>query len=148
LDTSYLFISHNLSNARYFAGKIGGRIGVMYLGEIVEIGPAEEIINNPQHPYTKVLKWATASLETDQEDEDSPIRGIDIPDPIDPPSGCRFHTRCPEARDTCTRETPELSHDGVEGDHGVACFRDYPGDHPYWNSEPLGEPEPRSAGKD
>jgi peptide/nickel transport system ATP-binding protein len=135
-DTSYLFISHNLSNARYFAGNAGGRIGVMYLGKIVEIGPAEQIINDPQHPYTKVLKWSTADLDVDQEAEDPPVRGIDIPDPIDPPSGCSFHTRCPEAREYCAQEEPVVEGDGND-DHSVACFRQHDRGHPYWSSEPL-----------
>ena len=136
-DTSFLFISHNLSNARYFAGKIGGRIGVMYLGEIVEVAPAEELIRNPKHPYTQVLMWSTADLEIEAEAEEPPIRGIDIPDPVNPPSGCRFHTRCPEAREVCTRQEPEIGSDGSGGDHNVACFRDRGADHPYWESEPL-----------
>ncbi|QLH82050.1 ABC transporter ATP-binding protein [Halosimplex pelagicum] len=142
-DTSYVFISHNLSNARYIAGKAGGRIGVMYLGEIVEIGPAEEVIANPKHPYTKVLKWSTADLEADQTVEDPPIRGIDIPDPVDPPSGCRFHTRCPEAREACTQEQPGL--DGSDSEHGVACFREYGEDHPYWESEPISGDEDQDS---
>lgn len=93
--TSYLFISHNLSNARYLAKTAGGRVGIMYLGELVEIGPAEEVLQNPKHPYTKVLRWATADLDPDGEVEEPPVRDIDIPDPVNPPSGCRFHTRCP-----------------------------------------------------
>ena len=139
--TSFLFISHNLSNARYLAGKAGGRIGVMYLGELVEIGPAEEIIENPQHPYTKVLKWSTPKLEG-QDVKEPPIRGIDIPDSVDIPSGCRFHTRCPDAREVCTRQAPELTRGAVESadrDHCTACFRDYPADHEYWESDPLEE---------
>jgi peptide/nickel transport system ATP-binding protein len=135
-DTSYLFISHNLSNARYFAGKVGGRIGVMYLGEIVEIGPAEEVIRNPKHPYTKVLRWSTPDMDIDAErTSDPPIRGIDIPDPVDPPSGCRFHTRCPEAREVCTQQHPEVDGDGSDS-HTAACFRDDE-DHEYWNSDPI-----------
>jgi peptide/nickel transport system ATP-binding protein len=133
-DTSFLFISHNLSNARYFAGKVGGRIGVMYLGEVVEIGPAEDIIEDPKHPYTQILKWSTADLTMDETVEDPPIRGIDIPDPVDPPDGCRFHTRCPEAREVCKQETPTLESDD---EHAVACFRSREGTHPYWDSEPL-----------
>lgn len=135
-DTSYLFISHNLSNARYFAGKSGGRIGVMYLGEIVEIGPAEEIINNPQHPYTKVLMWSTTDLEVNRKSSDPPIRGIDIPDPVNPPSGCRFHTRCPEAREICKEKLPTLD-GGKEYDHETSCFKAYGDGHAYWDSEPL-----------
>ncbi|MFB6152288.1 MAG: ABC transporter ATP-binding protein [Haloarculaceae archaeon] len=135
-DTSYLFISHNLSNARYLAGKVGGRIGVMYLGEIVEIGPAEEIIENPQHPYTKILKWSTTNIDPEQEESgDPPIREIDVPDPVDPPSGCRFHTRCPEAREVCRRQEPSVDPDA---DHRVACFRPDES-HEYWDSEPMEE---------
>lgn len=137
-STSYFFISHNLANARYLAGSVDGRIGVMYLGKIVEIGPAEEIIRNPKHPYTKVLKWSTASLHTEREDSEPPIRGIDIPDSVNPPSGCRFHTRCPEARKTCTQQTPKLENsEQAWGAHSVACFREYGDDHEYWKSEPL-----------
>jgi peptide/nickel transport system ATP-binding protein len=134
--TSYLFVSHNLSNARYLTEKAGGRIGVMYLGKLVEIGPPEQIIENPQHPYTQVLKWATPSLDPDQEETDEvPVRSIDIPDPVDVPSGCRFHTRCPEAREACTKQSPE-SFDAGE-DHEVACFRECDRSHEYWSSEPL-----------
>jgi peptide/nickel transport system ATP-binding protein len=132
--TSFVFISHNFSNARYLAAKAGGRIGVMYLGEIVEIGPAEEIIKNPQHPYTQVLIWSTAEMDAEQEARDPPVRDIDIPDPVDPPSGCRFHNRCLEAREVCTRETPTL--EGGTEDHGIACFRNYD-DHEYQSSDPL-----------
>ena len=143
-DTSYLFISHNLSNARYFAGKVDGRIGVMYLGELVEIGPVDQVINDPRHPYTKVLLWSTADLDMEEEAEEPPIRGIDIPDPEDPPSGCRFHTRCPEAREACREQTPGLG-EGAVADHGVACFREYGEDHPYWDSEPLADDEADSS---
>ncbi|MDS0300325.1 ABC transporter ATP-binding protein [Halogeometricum sp. S1BR25-6] len=134
-DTSYLFISHDLANARYLAGNAGGRIGVMYLGQIIEIGTVEEILRNPQHPYTKVLMWATADLDSGGENEEPPIRGIDIPDAKNPPSGCRFHTRCPEAREVCTEREPE-QFDSAEG-HSTACFRVCDDDHPYWESDPL-----------
>lgn len=99
IDTSFVFISHDFSNARYVAEKAGGRIGIMYLGDLVEIGTAEQILRNPQHPYTKVLSWATPYLDPELAEkaqaEKPPVRDIDIPDPINPPSGCRFHTRCP-----------------------------------------------------
>jgi peptide/nickel transport system ATP-binding protein len=136
-NTSYLFISHNLSNARYLAGHADGLIGIMYLGRLVEIGPAERILENPQHPYTKVLMWATPDLDPDVEVEDPPVRDIDIPDPVNPPSGCRFHTRCPEAREVCARQSPELLEE-ENPDHRTACFRSED-DHEYWESEPLGE---------
>ncbi|WP_415383323.1 ABC transporter ATP-binding protein [Halosimplex sp. TS25] len=139
-DTSYLFISHDLANARYLAGNAGGRIGVMYLGQIIEIGTVEEILRNPQHPYTKVLMWATADLDAGDETEEPPIRGIDIPDAKNPPSGCRFHTRCPEAREICTEREPE-QFDFEEG-HSTACFRVCDEDHPYWESESITEEPP------
>ncbi|MXV60499.1 dipeptide ABC transporter ATP-binding protein [Natronorubrum sp. JWXQ-INN-674] len=137
-DTSFLFTSHNLSNARYLSASVDGRIAVMYLGEIVEIGPGEEVISNPKHPYTKILKWSTEDIDTEGEVAESPLREIDIPDPIDPPSGCSFHTRCPDARKACTEHDPLLTHDDSSAHH-AACFREYPEDHPYWDSEPLSE---------
>lgn len=136
-DTSFLFISHDLSNARYLTENADGRIGVMYLGQIVEIGPVKEVLQNPKHPYTKILRWATADIDPDaRQDEDVPIRTIDIPNPVNPPSGCRFHTRCPKAREVCTQEEPGLRTDTEDQDHCAACFRNQP-DHEYWESEPL-----------
>ncbi|WP_207592804.1 oligopeptide/dipeptide ABC transporter ATP-binding protein [Halomontanus rarus] len=142
-NTSFVFISHDFANARYFAGKVGGKIGVMYLGELVEFGPAEEVIRNPQHPYTKVLSWATPTLDPDlaaEESMDPPVRKIDIPDPVNPPSGCRFHTRCPDAREACARESPSLQRG--ETDSLVSCFR-MDDQHEYWNSDPFeGDDDP------
>ena len=136
--TSYLFISHDLSNARYIAEKTGGRIGVLYLGELVEIGPPEQIINDPQHPYTQALRWATPELNPqDERDTEAPIRKIDIPDPENPPSGCRYHTRCPEAREVCAEQAP-ATYDAptdVESHRGT-CFR-MVDDHEYWDSDPI-----------
>jgi peptide/nickel transport system ATP-binding protein len=142
-DTSYLFISHNLSNARYLAEQADGRIGVMYLGRLVEIGTPEEIVRNPKHPYTKVLKWATPTLSLlDEEEGSPPVRAVDIPNATDPPSGCRFHTRCPFARETCTEEIPPL--ESADDGQPAACFRQYD-DHPYWDSEWLDEEAARDA---
>jgi peptide/nickel transport system ATP-binding protein len=138
VSTSFLFISHDFSNARYLAEKAGGRIGIMYLGRLVEIGPADTVLQNPRHPYTKVLAWATPPLDPElarkAQRTDPPVRDIDIPDPKNPPSGCRFHNRCPEAREACTQETPDL----LETDIGTrsACFR-IDDTHGYWNSDPL-----------
>ncbi|WP_415381900.1 ABC transporter ATP-binding protein [Halosimplex sp. TS25] len=141
-DTSYIFISHDLANARYLAKRAGGRIAIMYLGEIVEIGPPEEILNNPTHPYTKVLKWSTPTVDPDlareRIQEDPPVREVDVPDPEDPPSGCKFHTRCPEAREVCTREEPGLYDTAGESD--AACFRALE-THEYWNSAELAGPD-------
>lgn len=138
VDTSFLFISHDFSNARYLAEKANGRIGIMYLGRLVEIGPADRVLQNPQHPYTKVLSWATPPLDPERAREaqrtDPPVRAIDIPDPKNPPSGCRFHNRCPEAREICSQETPSLF--GTETGRRAACFR-VEDDHAYWDSEPL-----------
>ena len=131
-NTSFLFISHDLANAHYLTDRSDGRIGIMYLGELVEIGPAQEILTNPQHPYTKVLLWATPDLDERGELSEPPMRALDVPDPSDPPSGCRFHTRCPKAREVCTKQSPELTGD----DHRSACFRTRD-DHPYWESQEV-----------
>jgi peptide/nickel transport system ATP-binding protein len=135
-ETAFIFISHNLSNARYIAGKTGGRIGVMYLGKIVEVGSVDKIINDPDHPYTRALRWATPELDPDEVDEsdEMPIRSIDIPDPEDPPSGCSYHTRCPEAREVCATDSPTPTR--TEDGHEVACFRSQD-DHDYWDSDPI-----------
>ncbi|GAB3670111.1 ABC transporter ATP-binding protein [Halopiger thermotolerans] len=141
-DTSFVFISHDLANARYLAGKSGGKIGVMYLGELVELGTAEEIIQNPKHPYTKVLQWATPELDPEQAEqamrESPPVRQIDIPDATNPPSGCRFHTRCPKAREACREQAPEFYESDSDQPHKTKCFRENP-DHEYWESEKLAE---------
>lgn len=134
-NTSFVFISHDLANAWYLTKKAGGRIGVMYMGEIVEIGPPEEIVLDPKHPYTKALSWAVSSLQDDKKSNESPLRSIDIPDQTNPPEGCRFHTRCSEAREVCTSVHPKTVVD-EESDHRVACFRTDP-DHEYWDSESI-----------
>nr|WP_245756949.1 oligopeptide/dipeptide ABC transporter ATP-binding protein [Halogranum rubrum] len=144
-DTSYLFISHDLSNARYIAEKTGGRIGVVYLGELVEIGPPEQILHNPQHPYTQALRWATPELELaagmgDDQTGGSPIRNIDIPDPTNPPSGCHYHTRCPEAREVCKTDSPASYQASDAESHRAACFRTLE-DHEYWNSDSIVDEE-------
>ena len=140
-NTSYVFISHDLSNARYFSQHGGGKIGVMYLGELVEIGPAEDVVNDPQHPYTNVLRWATPDL-VDRKTESPPMRKIDIPDPVNPPSGCRFHTRCPQAREACQRQQPEPI---SVGEQQVSCFR-MQEDHEYWSSPELTDEDDQSLG--
>jgi peptide/nickel transport system ATP-binding protein len=135
-DTSFLFISHDLSNARYIAEHAGGRLGVMYLGELVELGPADEVLRDPQHPYTKVLKWATPELGIDDGPTEPPVREIDIPDPVNPPAGCRFHTRCPNATEQCRTAAPDATTVDDAGAHQVACFR-ATDDDAYWNGTPL-----------
>jgi len=137
--TSYLFVSHNLTNARYMADKADGRIAVMYLGRIVEVGSAEEIINDPKHPYTQILKWASLPLDPDDArktiTEESPMMSQEAPDPRDIPSGCRFHTTCPKAHEVCTEVDPDLI-GGEEREHRAACFRE-DSTHEYWDSESI-----------
>jgi len=136
IDTSYLFISHDLSNARYISEKADGRVGIMYLGELVEVGSPERVLFDTKHPYSKVLRWATPDLKSDPDVSSvPPVRRIDIPDAVNPPSGCRFHTRCPEAREVCAQEPPRLL-ETDDGDRRVACFRAEP-DHEYWDSDPI-----------
>lgn len=104
-DLTYLFISHDLGVIRY----ICDRIAVMYLGEIVEIAPAEELFTNPQHPYTKALLESVPRVELAERDRDiDPLSG-DVPSPRNPPSGCRFRTRCPEI---IPPEDLDISQDG------------------------------------
>jgi len=137
--TSYLFVSHNLTNARYIADKADGRIAVMYLGRIVEVGSADEIINDPKHPYTRILKWASLPLDPDDAREtitdESPMMSEEAPDPRDPPSGCRFHPTCPKAHEVCTEVDPDLI-GGEVREHRAACFRE-DSTHEYWDSESI-----------
>lgn len=113
---SYLFIAHDLSMVRY----VSDHVGVMYLGQLVEVSEADEIYRNPLHPYTKGLLGSVpvANPKLARKKEKSSIEG-DIPSPIHPPSGCRFHTRCPYAKPECAQVTPELT--DVGGGHQVAC---------------------------
>ena len=101
---SYLFIAHDLSVVKH----ISDRVAVMYLGQIVETGLTEDIYGNPQHPYTRALLDSIPSVEGDGEMRRVPLSG-NPPSPIDPPSGCAFHTRCPEyLNGECERADPEL----------------------------------------
>jgi peptide/nickel transport system ATP-binding protein len=114
---TYLFISHDLSVVRYMSNTIG----VMYLGKLVEIGPAEDVYAAPIHPYTRGLidtvPVADPTLERAKEREG--VRG-ELPSAVAPPSGCRFRTRCPRAQDLCAREEPPLRVFTSEG-HQAAC---------------------------
>jgi peptide/nickel transport system ATP-binding protein len=98
---TYIFISHDLNVVRH----ISDRVMVMYLGEVAEIGPTREIYAQPRHPYTGALLAAMPSLDPDRRTEKAPLQG-DPPNPIDPPPGCRFHTRCARAFGPCAVEAP------------------------------------------
>ena len=111
---TYMFISHDLSVVKY----ISDRIAVMYLGRIVEIAEKNELYNNPQHPYTKALLPAIPIPDVDNKMKREILTG-DVPSPLNPPSGCYFHTRCKYATERCKTECPVL-HDVGNG-HMVAC---------------------------
>lgn len=113
---TYVFISHDLNVVRY----ISDRVLVMYLGEVVEVGPAEAIYENQAHPYTASLFAAMPSMDPDNRTEEPPLAG-DPPNPIDPPTGCRFHTRCRFAEDICGRQKPKMNVIAGDGDHLAAC---------------------------
>ena len=114
LGLTFLFISHDLSVVAH----ICDHVAVMYLGTLVESAPTRKLFDNPSHPYTKALLSAIPSLDPDDSGKAQKLEG-EIPSPVNPPPGCRFHTRCPLAEDRCRSEVPiwrELS----EG-HSVAC---------------------------
>jgi oligopeptide transport system ATP-binding protein len=116
-NLSYLVIAHNLATVRYMSHTVA----IMYLGEIVEYGEAEELFLNPLHPYTKAL--ISASVLTLPEDETEDVQQIilsgEMPSPLNPPPGCRFHTRCSEASAQCSEDVPEMRQ--VKANHQVKC---------------------------
>ena len=118
LGLTYLFIAHDLSMVRY----VSDDVGVMYLGQLVEKCDADEIYKHPLHPYTAGLLASipVPNPRLAQEKQSSGLEG-DLPSPIDPPTGCRFHTRCPYASKRCTEEMPHLSE--VTLGHFVACHQ-------------------------
>ena len=113
-DLTYLFIAHNLAVVAH----ISDRVGVMYLGKMVEIGESRAIIETPKHPYTKALISAIP-VPTPGRQRGRIILEGDVPSPANPPSGCRFHPRCPIARPNCAVDEPELLNHG--DNHWVAC---------------------------
>ncbi len=111
-DVTYLFIAHDLSMVRH----ISDRVCVMYLGKVVEIGNSEDIYTNPKHPYTKALLSSIPSIDNERIEE---ILEGDVPNPLNPPSGCRFRTRCKLCKEICTKEEPKGKL--YENNHIVYC---------------------------
>jgi oligopeptide/dipeptide ABC transporter ATP-binding protein len=110
---TYFFISHDLRVVEH----ISNRVAVMYLGKIVEIAPSEKLYSDSLHPYTRALLSAVPVTDPAQRGKRMILQG-DVPSPINPPSGCSFHPRCPFAKKICSEIVPELTYDG---DHGVSC---------------------------
>jgi oligopeptide/dipeptide ABC transporter ATP-binding protein len=113
---SFLFIAHDLAVVEH----ISRRIMVMYLGKIVESGPARSVCSNPLHPYTRALLSAVPTVE--RSGRRRIILPGDVPSPINPPSGCPFHPRCPMAKPECAASEPLLERHGTDSDHFAACF--------------------------
>ncbi|MBR4186621.1 MAG: ATP-binding cassette domain-containing protein [Clostridia bacterium] len=113
-NLTYLFITHDLSVVKY----ISDRIGVMYLGNMVELSESQELFDHPLHPYTEALLSAIPTTNVD-DNRDLVILEGDIPSPVNPPKGCKFHTRCKYCTDVCTKITPEMKE--VRPNHFVAC---------------------------
>jgi len=111
---AYLFIAHDLA----VIGQVSSRIVVMYLGQIVELANRDDLFRQPLHPYTQALLSAVFPPDPHQKRERIPLPG-EVPSPIDPPPGCRFHTRCPRVMSVCRQQTPLLK--DVDGNHLVAC---------------------------
>ncbi|NOQ40301.1 MAG: ATP-binding cassette domain-containing protein [Anaerolineales bacterium] len=111
---TYLFIAHDLSVVAH----ISKRVAVMYLGQFVELAPTKELFYAPKHPYTAALMSAIPEVDPDQEMVPVHLEG-EIPSPVNPPSGCRFHTRCPYVQDLCKTEMPEWKE--IEKERFVAC---------------------------
>lgn len=117
-NLTYLFITHHLLVVKYISTKIV----VMYLGKVVEESETEELFSNPMHPYTFALLSGIPSIDGKSIAQRIVLKG-DVPSPIDPPEGCRFHTRCPFVIEQCSKQMPEL--EGVDNNHKVACHRKY-----------------------
>jgi peptide/nickel transport system ATP-binding protein len=124
LNLTYIFISHDLHVVRY----ISDRVLVMYLGQVVEIGPVDRLYESPKHPYTQALLACRLSMDPEERVDAAPLAG-DPPNPVNPPSGCRFHTRCPFAEDVCMSKAPRLGDvlKAMPDQHLAACHMVHPG---------------------
>ncbi|MEM1543265.1 MAG: ATP-binding cassette domain-containing protein [Candidatus Bathyarchaeia archaeon] len=114
-NLTYLFISHDLSIVEC----ISDRVAIMYLGKIVEFAPTQKIFKNPLHPYSQALISSVPIPDPTKRRKRAPLMG-EVPSPVNPPKGCRFHPRCPLAMDICKKEEPQIME--YEKDHYVACF--------------------------
>jgi peptide/nickel transport system ATP-binding protein len=121
LGLTYMFISHDLNVVQY----LSDRVMVMYLGKIVEIGDVDTIYDDPRHPYTRALLSAMPSMNPDERTAEPPLIG-DPPNPINPPPGCRFRTRCAFAEAVCERDDPALTMPIALSDRAVACHMSDP----------------------
>jgi peptide/nickel transport system ATP-binding protein len=115
LHLSYLFITHNISVVAYMADEVA----VMYLGRIVEQGRVQEVLETPRHPYTQALLSAVPTPDPEKRRDVIRLEG-DMPSPINPPQGCHFHPRCPQAGDLCRQAYPESTH--LSKTHRVNCW--------------------------
>jgi oligopeptide/dipeptide ABC transporter ATP-binding protein len=129
LSLTYLFIAHDLS----VVAQISSVVAVLYVGRLVELAPTEKIFFSPRHPYTWALMSAVPTIDRSLPFDPIKLQG-EIPNPADPPPGCRFHTRCPYANDVCGRQTPVWRE--IDSDHLVACH----------HAESLNLREPAAAG--
>lgn len=127
MNLTYVFIGHGLGAVRY----VSTRIAVMYLGKIVEIADAKELFNNPRHPYTKALVDASPIPDPNLRDRSRIVISGEIPSPVNPPSGCRYHTRCPYAKEECKFMNMELQQVEGTSNHLCAC--------PYSITKNIGE---------
>ena len=113
-NVAYMLIAHDLATVRYMCTWVA----VMYLGQIVELSPVKELFTNPSHPYTKALMSAALPSHPDMEQEEIILQG-EVPSPLNPPSGCYFHPRCPAAMDRCSVEKPETKE--ISPGHSLSC---------------------------
>ena len=132
-DTSFIWVTHDMG----VVAEICDRVNVMYLGEIVEQADVESLFYDTKHPYTQALLESIPRPDETVHELD-PIKGV-MPEAINPPSGCRFHTRCPDAREVCIRANPENRTVSTSGDppHHAACLMHEAFDVGYWDSEPI-----------
>lgn len=143
-DTSFIWVTHDMG----VIAEICDRVNVMYLGEIIEQTDVESLFYDTKHPYTQALLESIPRPD-ETTDQLSPIEGV-MPEAINPPSGCRFHTRCPDAREVCVRKHPntrEVSKTG-ESSHRAACLMHDAFDVGYWDSKPIADDAEAGFGTD